>query len=137
MSYKHIVSNLHAFTDDSVAGNFAATAHFCIFLNFNKRPNLRLIADFASVKIDEFRQFDVFPHLHAGRDANIVVHRVMASPRLRMDRSAASRIRTTRRPASPSLNGLVFSSIHLMKYAVSARSASTCSTCGAHMSPER
>src|SRR5260370_4767101 len=137
VSDKHVVLDFHPFANERMTGNLAAAAYTCVFLNFDKRPNFGVIANLASVKIDEFRKFDVFPQLHAGCDANVVVHSVMASPRVRMDRSAASRIRTTRRPASPSLNGLVFSSIHLMKYAVSARSASTCSTCGPHISPER
>src|SRR5258707_7044337 len=137
VSDKHVVLDFHTFTNECMAGNLAAAADACVFLDFDKRPNFGVIANLASVKIDEFRKLDVFPQFHAGRNANVIVHRVMASPRVRMDRSAASRIRTTRRPASPSLNGLVSSSMHLMKYAVSARKASTCSTCGAHMSPER
>src|SRR6266702_7368165 len=124
-----VVFNVHALTDERMARNLAAAADRGILLDFDERSDFRLIADFAAVQIDEFRKLHVLAQLHAGSDADIFVHRVIASPRLRMERSAASRIRTTRSPASPSLNGFVFSLIHFMKYAVSARKASICSTC--------
>src|ERR1039458_443419 len=60
-----------------------------------------------------------------------------SSPRLASDLSAASSMRTTFKPACPSLNGFSCLLMHSTKYPSSSFSASTCSTCGAHMSPER
>jgi hypothetical protein len=38
-----------------MTGNFAAAAHPGVLLDFDERPNFRLVADFATVEIDEFR----------------------------------------------------------------------------------
>ena len=60
-----------------------------------------------------------------------------SSPRFLMDRPAASSIRTTRNPASPSLIGVSPLTMQLAKYSNSTRRASSSCTFGAHMSPER
>jgi hypothetical protein len=65
------------------------------------------------------------------------VYNVTSFPRALIERSAASSIFTTLRPATPSLNGSLPSFTHSMKYWHSAFRASIDSTFGAHMSPER
>jgi hypothetical protein len=57
-----------------VAGNLAPFAHFRILLDFDERANLRFVADFASIQIDEHRELDVLPQLHVRRDAAILIH---------------------------------------------------------------
>lgn len=77
----------------------------CIFLDFNKRTNLCLVPDLTSVQVDEFGQLDVPSEFYIRRDTTEFVHRRTSSPFFRMDSSAASSIRTTRKPACPSLKG--------------------------------
>src|SRR5207253_1383563 len=133
----HVVLNVHALADERVAGNLAAAPDPRILLNLDEGPDFGFVANFTTVEVNEFGELYVFSELDGRGDRNELAHSASASPRLRTDFSAASRIRTTRRPAAPSLNGFLFSSMHFKKQAVSARSASICSTCGAHMSPER
>src|SRR5216683_5074338 len=54
VSDKHVVLNFHALTDESVAGDFAAAADTRVFLDFDERPDLGVVANLTSVKIDEF-----------------------------------------------------------------------------------
>src|SRR5690348_15354130 len=107
-----------------MTGDFAATSHARVFLNFHEGANLGLVADFAAIEVDEFREFDTFAELDIRRDALELTQSATASPRLRMDLSAASRIRTIRNPLTPSLKGFLFSIMHSRKYAVSSVSAS-------------
>src|ERR1700693_2999188 len=115
MADENVVLNGDAFTDKRVAGNFAAPADPGIFLNFNKRADFRFISNFTSIHVDELGELDVFSELHIRGNAYEFFSSVTASPRFRTDLSAASRMRTTRNPAIPSLNGFLFSSMHLRK----------------------
>src|SRR5579864_2716179 len=56
VSDKNIVFDRDPFTDKSVARDFAASTDDRIFLDFNKSTYFGFIADFTSVKIDEFGQ---------------------------------------------------------------------------------
>ena len=67
-----VVLDGHAFADEGVAGNLAALADGGILLDFDECADLGFVADLAAVKIDELRELNVFPQLHAGRDAEIV-----------------------------------------------------------------
>ena len=52
---EYIVFNYHTFANKGVARNFAPLADTGILLDFDKRPYLCLISDFAAVKVDELR----------------------------------------------------------------------------------
>ncbi len=60
-----------------------------------------------AVQIDELRQLDVFPELDVRSDRDEFVHSWMIFPFCWRDWSAASSIRTTCNPATPSLNGVL------------------------------
>src|ERR1700688_458367 len=115
MADEYVVFNVHAFADEGVAGNFAATADPRIFLNFYKCADLGFVSNFTSIHVNELGELDVFPELYIRGDAYKFVHSVTASPRFRTDLSAASRMRTTRSPAMPSLKGFSFLSMHFRK----------------------
>ena len=51
VSDKDLVGDLHPFANKAVGRYFAAFANDGIFLNFDKRPDFRLVADAAPVKI--------------------------------------------------------------------------------------
>ena len=51
---KTLSSNLHAFADKRVTGDFAALADTGIFLNFDERADLAFVADLTAVQVDEF-----------------------------------------------------------------------------------
>src|SRR5262249_32939628 len=93
--------------------------------------------------LDHFLQF-VLDRLVLGLQIEIRNHATyllasssMTRPRVAIDCDAASRSRTTRRPASPLVRVRRFSSTHAMKCRASCASASVMSICGAHMSPDR
>ena len=115
MPNEDVILDFYAFTDEGVTGNLAAFADTGILLDFDEGPNLGFVPDFAAVQIDELGEPHVLAEPYAWCDRDKFVHRATASPRLRMDLSAASRMRTTRSPATPSLNGFVFSWMHLRK----------------------
>src|ERR1019366_6402140 len=106
MTNKNLVFNRHAFTDKGMTGDFAFLADFGIFLNFNERPNLRIVSHFATVEVDELRKLYVRADLHVGRNTPVIIHNSTAFPRSCKDWSAASSILTTRKPATPSFRGL-------------------------------
>lgn len=112
---KDVLFNLHSFADKRVARNLAPRPDSRVFLNLNECADLGLIADFTAVQVDEPREFDAFAELDIRRDAVEFTQSVTASPRLRMDLSAASRMRTIRSPLMPSLKGFLFSIRHCRK----------------------
>src|SRR5712692_9185027 len=65
---KNVVFDVYAFTYKGVAGNLAALADFCVLLDFDERADLRLVADFAAVQVDEFGKLDVLAELHTRSD---------------------------------------------------------------------
>jgi hypothetical protein len=50
---EYVVFDVHAFTDEGVARDFAATANARIFLNLDERANFRFVSDFAAVQVYE------------------------------------------------------------------------------------
>src|SRR5208283_4231351 len=74
---KHIVFDDYPLADEGVARNLAALADFGVLLHFNKRPDLCLVSDFATVKVDELGQLHVLAKLHVWRyrDVRIPKHR--------------------------------------------------------------
>jgi len=86
---------------------FCSAAPLWHFLDFDERSDLRFIADLAAIQVDEIGQPDSFSQLYVRRDCAEFVHRRTNSPLFLMETSAASSIRTTRKPASPSLNGVL------------------------------
>jgi hypothetical protein len=67
---KDAVLNGHAFADEGVTGNLDPTADLCAFLDFHKRANLRLVANFTAVQIDEGIDLDISAQRHVGCDAH-------------------------------------------------------------------
>jgi hypothetical protein len=53
MAVKHFGFNIDAFADERVTGNFAASAHDGIFLDFDEGANFSFVADRTTVKVDE------------------------------------------------------------------------------------
>src|SRR5437868_4426179 len=137
MANKNTVFDRHTFTDESMTGNLAAFADARIFLYLDKCTDFRLIPDLAAVKIDELRERNFPAESHIRRDAKVRTHRCTNAPLLFRDSFAAWSILTTLRPAAPSLKGASLFVMQSTKYPNSRRSASPCSICGAHISPER
>ena len=52
---ENFILQSYAFANEGVAGNLAAVADFDSFLNLHKGANLHVIANFATVKIDEIQ----------------------------------------------------------------------------------
>jgi hypothetical protein len=74
MADEHVVFDGDAFTDKSMARDFAASAYTCIFLNFDEGPDFCFVADFASIQIDELGEFDTLTKFDVISDTNIGVH---------------------------------------------------------------
>jgi len=60
-----------AFTDETVARDFAAIAHARVFLNFDKSANLYIVADLAAIQIRKRENLDALAKLHVRRDSLI------------------------------------------------------------------
>jgi hypothetical protein len=65
---KHFVLQRHAFTDESVTGNFATIANPGPFLNLHKSANLHIVANLAAVKICERENPDPLAKLYVWRN---------------------------------------------------------------------
>ena len=92
MTDEDVIFDGHALTHERVAGNLAAAADTGVLLNFNERTNLGLIADFATVEIDELRKLDAFSKCDVGCNSNEVVHDQCAPFPDSTARGVASRI---------------------------------------------
>ena len=136
MSDERIIFNGHAFADEGVAGDLHAPPNFRALLNLDERADAALVADLASVEIDEIVDPDVSTQLHVVRDCD-AFHIVIRRPSLRIDCSAASSIETTRMPAAAPVIGSRRSAIADSNSAVTSDSASRRSCFGAYMSPVR
>ncbi len=68
MADKNIVLDGHAFADECMAGDLAAPADLGVFLNFDKGSDLRFVADFASVQVDELGEPDTLSQFHVRRN---------------------------------------------------------------------
>jgi hypothetical protein len=51
----------HAFADKSMAGDLAIRTDPCIFLNFDKRTDFRIIANFTTIQVDKVEDFYILP----------------------------------------------------------------------------
>ena len=102
---ENVVFDSHAFADESMTGDLAPRAYSGVLLNLNERSELALIPNLAPVKVYELRKFDILAELDVRGYASEVVHAYTASPLRFKDSSAASSIRTIRKPAKPSLMG--------------------------------
>ena len=69
MPDERLFANRHPRADERVALDFRPSPHPYIRLNFHERPDERLLANLAAVKIREANQTDVLPELDARRDA--------------------------------------------------------------------
>src|SRR5262245_26362808 len=69
---KDFVFNRYAFTDERVARDLAPGADGSVFLDLDKAPDARLVADSAAVQIHEAVNGDVTTQPDVGRDANAV-----------------------------------------------------------------
>ena len=70
-----------------------------VLLDLNKCADLRLVADLATIEIDELRKTNILSQLHVVRDCIEGVHSSTKAPLFFSDSLAASSILTTRRPA--------------------------------------
>src|ERR1700693_4387359 len=71
---KHVVLDRDAFANEAMAGDLAILSDSRILLNLNKSPNFRVVTDFATIKIDELRQFDVLTKFDVGGNAVMIHH---------------------------------------------------------------
>src|SRR6266702_2669392 len=107
VAHKYVVFDMDTLANKRMARNLAATANPGVLLNLNERTDFGFVPYFATVQVDELGELDFFAQFYVRRNRAEFVHRRTNSPLLRIERSAASNIRTTRRPACPSLNGTV------------------------------
>src|SRR3954469_19729448 len=70
MTDENTVFNCHPFTNERMTGYLAVPSNRRILLDLNKRADFRVIAYTATVKVDEVREFHVFPQYNAGRNAD-------------------------------------------------------------------
>src|SRR4029078_9951753 len=69
---EHLVLDAHAFADEAVRGDFAASSDRRAGLDFNKRPDPGLVTNRATIQVDEIRmeyshvvtELDVFCDRH-------------------------------------------------------------------------
>src|SRR6516162_3945259 len=64
MSDEDLILDGHTLAHEGVARDLAALADRRVFLDFDERPDLCLVAYLATVEIDELRQLHVLPQLH-------------------------------------------------------------------------
>src|SRR5271170_3854365 len=115
MADEDVVFNLHTLANEGVTRYLAAPADSGVLLNFNERPYLGFVADFTSVQVDELRELDPLAKLYVRGNTAEFAHRRIISPLLRIDSSAASSIRTMRKPACPSLKAVLLFSTQSAK----------------------
>jgi hypothetical protein len=71
-----LVLDLDALADERVALNLAAPPDHGSFLDLDERSDLRLVADFTAVEIDELGELHIFSQLHVRCDTEIFFHAV-------------------------------------------------------------
>ena len=138
MPNENIVFNRDAFADERVARYLASAPNLGVFLNLDEGSDFRFFADLAAIQIDEFRELDVFAELYIRSKLQYSFTGEPTLPSFGSTRSAASSIRTMRKPAMPSLNG-VFRSVravgkviqfHSQALPIAPPAAPTCRLCG-------
>jgi hypothetical protein len=71
---KDAILNGYALADKGMARNFAITSNVRILLDLDKSPDLCVVADLTTVKVDKFRQLHVRAKFHVRRDTSVVIH---------------------------------------------------------------
>jgi hypothetical protein len=69
-----VVLNHDALTNKRMTRDLAPLANGCVLRDFNEGADLRFIADFTSVKVDELGELDVSSKLYVWRDAYVRIH---------------------------------------------------------------
>ena len=81
---KNAFLNRDAFTNKCVTGDFAAGPDASVFLDFNKRTDLRFVTNLAPVKVDESADLNIASELNVGRYSlmrgSILIHAKTISP---------------------------------------------------------
>ena len=116
MADEALVLDVHAFADEAVAADFAAASDAGVLLHLDEGADAGLVTDFAAVEVHEGMDDHVPAEADIIGDAAILAaHRVIRPPWALMLRWAASKMRTMRRPAAPSVKGVRCWSTHSMK----------------------
>src|SRR5207245_1021088 len=120
MANEHLVLDRHALANEAMTLNLAARPDLRTLLNLHERPDRRLVSDLTAVQIDERINADVPPQLDIRGDPLEQPIPLLGTPLSHqrfntagtpltgtatpcwIDSCAASRIRTTRHPATPS-----------------------------------
>lgn len=68
MTDENLVFDRHAFADETMRGDFAAASDLRSLLNFDKGPDLGLVANFATVEIRECENTNVLSEFDVGCD---------------------------------------------------------------------
>jgi hypothetical protein len=74
MADEDVVLNRYALAYKGVARDLAALAHRGVLLDFDKGADLRFVAYFTSIKVDELGQLDVSSKFYVRSDAQIRIH---------------------------------------------------------------
>ncbi len=59
MADKHVVFDVHTFTDERVARNLAVLSNSRVLLDLHEGADFRFVANFAAIEINELGKFDV------------------------------------------------------------------------------
>src|SRR5262249_46211215 len=106
VSDEHVVLDRDALADERVARDLDVPPDPSAFLDLDERPDLRVVPDLAAIQVHEVENLDVLAELDVAKASlRVQTHSLTSLPRRLIDISAASRIRTTLRPAAPSVFG--------------------------------
>ena len=75
---EHVVFDIDTFAHEGVARNLAVLSDSRVLLDLYERADFRLVADFATIQIDELRKLHIVSESYARRDAQIIVHTVIS-----------------------------------------------------------
>src|SRR5262245_48875484 len=121
MPDKHLILDGHPFTDESMARDLAIAPDLRPFLDFDKGPNLGAVTNLTAIEIHKIVNRHVLPKFHIGCDTlpSHVTHIATRFPPALILICAASKILTTRSPASPPVMGCSPRSIQSRKCPIS------------------
>ena len=137
MTDEYVVLDSHAFTDKRVTGNLAILPNDGILLNFDKRADFSVVANLASVEIDELGELDVLLRASRPGNAKVIVHSWTILLFLLEGDLGCFQHSHHPQTGLTVIEGSWSITMQSTKYSASALSASNGSSCGAHMSPER
>src|SRR5438046_1620820 len=75
MTDEGLVLDHDAFTNKTMAGDFAILPNGYVLLNFNERSDFRVLSDLAAVKVDEFRELNSLSQFHVWSNRAEFVHK--------------------------------------------------------------